>query len=157
MGWIGRGAGRTTTFLAVVLAWVFFRADTLTESLKIEKTMLGFNGIVLQPGWLGALRGVGRWLTHHGVRAGTLAVYPDKIPLTLTLALLLTIAWFLPNTQELIPQARPEPTSTEKQTPQPSRLVWSPASRGWAIASGIIAAIALIAVRNVSPFIYFNF
>ncbi|MEQ8247492.1 MAG: MBOAT family O-acyltransferase [Alphaproteobacteria bacterium] len=38
-----------TTFLFVVVTWVFFRADTLADALAILRAMIGLNGIVLPP------------------------------------------------------------------------------------------------------------
>ena len=44
-----RAVGITITFLAVLFAWVMFRAATVADAISIWKSMLGFNGLVLPP------------------------------------------------------------------------------------------------------------
>ncbi|MBF0605453.1 MAG: MBOAT family protein [Nitrospirae bacterium] len=42
---------RLLTFLAVVVAWVFFRAETFQGAFTLLQGMLGFHGILLPLGW----------------------------------------------------------------------------------------------------------
>jgi alginate O-acetyltransferase complex protein AlgI len=53
-GW-GRVAGMMVTFVAVVTAWVFFRASTLEAALAMMRGMLGLHGITLPGDWYGLL------------------------------------------------------------------------------------------------------
>jgi alginate O-acetyltransferase complex protein AlgI len=55
-----RSAGLLLTFLAVSVAWVFFRSDNVAAALIILKGMIGLNGIVLPSQfleWVPALQG----------------------------------------------------------------------------------------------------
>jgi D-alanyl-lipoteichoic acid acyltransferase DltB (MBOAT superfamily) len=145
---------RATTLIAVMLAWVFFRATSVREALHAITEMTGLHGITLQPGWIARLGPKAGWLTRHGVHAANLTVFNDKGALVLTLALLLAIALFAPNTQEIIPQARPD--AAEGVATRRRSFAWSPTG-AWAVVAAGVACAALIAVSNVSPFIYFRF
>lgn len=74
---LGTLAGRLATFLAVVVAWVFFRSENLPAALKMLALMAGTEGISL----------------------------PNYLP-TQLIALLL-LCWFAPNTQQWIAAYRP--------------------------------------------------
>jgi D-alanyl-lipoteichoic acid acyltransferase DltB (MBOAT superfamily) len=89
LGWVvdrptalGRIAGRSITFVAVVVGWVFFRAESIPDALAVLRGMAGLNGIEL-PARFSAI---------------------DERQLTLTLALL-AIVFLLPNTQTLVGSA----------------------------------------------------
>jgi len=51
----GRFAGWALTFLAVVVAWVFFRAETFNGAIGVLSGMGGFNGVILPEAWTGRL------------------------------------------------------------------------------------------------------
>src|SRR5258706_380241 len=51
----GRVVATALTFLAVVLAWVFFRATSLPAALNILQGMAGLHGVVLPEEWQAAL------------------------------------------------------------------------------------------------------
>jgi len=46
-----RWAGVTVTLIAVMFAWVVFRAESLTDAIALWKTMVGLNGVVLPLGF----------------------------------------------------------------------------------------------------------
>jgi D-alanyl-lipoteichoic acid acyltransferase DltB (MBOAT superfamily) len=73
--WVNRGL----TFIAVVVAWVFFRASTLGEAGQVLKAMAGLNGL------------------------GSLHSAKTQIGYTLTLLILASLAWvnLAPNTWEV--------------------------------------------------------
>jgi len=103
---VGLFVGRTLTFLAVVVSWVFFRAEGWPEAVNILVGMFGGNGMTLPhemlegSGWFGDL------LAHLGVQAGQVnALENGAIG---WICLLWAIVWFAPNTQELM--ARYQPT-----------------------------------------------
>lgn len=77
---------RPLTFLAVLLAWVPFRAPDLAGALQIWGGMAGLNGL----GFPRALGGPGlQWIAAGGI----------GLPLLLAASLL---AWFAPNTRQLV-------------------------------------------------------
>lgn len=44
LGTLGQTLARAMTFIAVVIGWVFFRAESLTDALVVLKSMAGING-----------------------------------------------------------------------------------------------------------------
>ena len=51
--WLGRVTGRTITFLAVMVAWVFFRAEDFDAASRILAGMAGLNGVQLPASYHG--------------------------------------------------------------------------------------------------------
>ncbi|MCW5575859.1 MAG: MBOAT family protein, partial [Burkholderiales bacterium] len=58
----GRRAGCLLTFIAVVAAWVLFRAPDIESAAAILRAMAGFNGLVLPEAWLVKLGAAGEAL-----------------------------------------------------------------------------------------------
>ena len=157
---VTRAASRLTTFLAVVLAWVFFRAQTFGEASLLLKGMLGFYGLASPPSALATMNAELPFWT-----AGDFAVA------VAILAILLTAVWTLPNSQEILAGFRPA-----KQPIEPRPLVRAPllirwgligkdgqvaltASSGVLVASALFGAMIFQAVGSTTlhPFIYFQF
>jgi alginate O-acetyltransferase complex protein AlgI len=160
--------------LAVVVAWVFFRAESFAAAKYMLWGMVGGSGFDLPTqlpyfaeqiaaffGMFG-VRIEGRWLTLLGVswRAGILGG-------------LLAAVMLLPNSQQMLAGLRP---ALQKVTPSHfgrwlgHMVVWRPflaadgslqltALTGFVFASLFLAAIMLQALRTTSlhPFIYFQF
>jgi hypothetical protein len=149
----GRIAGRLLTFGAVVVAWVFFRAETIDAALVMLNGMAGGRGAVLPEAWLGKLGGTGQWLTLAGIAAGDI-IAPDSIK-ALRLALpLLIFCWLFPNTQELMRRFRP--ALNYHVAAVPGRLIWQP-TLPWAVATATLAAYAILSMSGKSEFLYFQF
>jgi D-alanyl-lipoteichoic acid acyltransferase DltB (MBOAT superfamily) len=139
-------AGIVLTFLAVVVAWVFFRAESPAAVSRILEGMAGLNGISLSDNLASSLQFLTRWgitfndtgaFDSHGLRwivGGALIVF------------------FAPNSQEFM-----------------RRENWVQAKGfagrfpGWhprfACAAGvaILAVLALLRLGEVSEFLYFQF
>ena len=49
-----RVLGWALTFVAVVVAWVFFRANSFDAALAMLGAMAGANGVAVPPDWLNA-------------------------------------------------------------------------------------------------------
>ncbi|MDH3413339.1 MAG: MBOAT family protein, partial [Gammaproteobacteria bacterium] len=80
-----RKLAQLITFLAVVVAWVFFRADSLPTATSILKGMFGFHGVVMPSS------------THRLLEIGSLASLPNDGGTALMVALaILLIAWLAP-------------------------------------------------------------
>jgi D-alanyl-lipoteichoic acid acyltransferase DltB (MBOAT superfamily) len=146
---IGRWIGRILTFLVVVLAWVFFRADSFAAARRIFAGMIGRNG------WIsGAPADPANWLAQSLQYVGipVAAGWPAAGLLQLVwCVVLLAIVWSLPNTQQfLLGEGRPAH----------ARLVWRP-TLAWGAALGLCFGVALtyvlVAGNRVSEFIYFIF
>ncbi|MEQ8195494.1 MAG: MBOAT family protein [Rhodospirillales bacterium] len=96
----GRMVSRLITFVAVVTAWAFFRANTFEDAFAILAGMAGLNGIVLSSTISEMLGGISL-----GLPLGqTLFGYSE---LFVWLAVLLMIVWCAPNTQELTAAWKP--------------------------------------------------
>jgi D-alanyl-lipoteichoic acid acyltransferase DltB (MBOAT superfamily) len=127
-------AGQALTFAAVAVAWVLFRAPSLAGAGRVLRGLAGAHG-------LGA---------------------PPPPAQALLLAALLAVAWWAPNSLEILTArghvAHPDPAL---QAPRPAaRLGWEP-TRAWALGAALLGALGLLfLVRDVareSPFLYFQF
>ena len=142
--WIARVA----TFLLVVLAWVFFRAESFDAAHRVLDGMRGMHGWLHGP-LLDPAPGLSEMLKAIGV-----GVEDDRLAGGLLLGWFvaaLAIVWGLPNTQQfLLGEGRSKN----------ARLAWRP-TFGWAAALGLLFGVAftynLVAVNRVSEFIYFTF
>jgi hypothetical protein len=156
-----RAVAFAVTFLAVVVAWVFFRAPTFGAAVAMVRGMAGLNGIVLPEGLRFALEPVHAVVTALGVGfadgSGTMFVH-----MYLWLIALLALAFLAPSTQELL--ARYEPVLEARGIPtvgrEPSGALfdwrWS-LSRPFAIAAGALAFVGIISITRVSEFLYWQF
>jgi len=130
--WWGSGMARLVTFVAVVLAWVFFRAGSLDGAIAMSGSMLGFNGFSL---------------SEDGF------IFPKKF-----FAMLFIIVWFLPNTQELLRDYNPalETYKIDSDRHFLKQLRWRPAY-GWALFTAALNLLCLTRLSQVSEFLYFQF
>jgi len=118
-----RSAGRLLTFLAVVVGWVFFRAEDVPSALRILAAMMHGNW-QLSPFMTDALGAadIARWLELIGIR-------PTPLMLLVAMELgLLAVVMGLPNTQQLMSReyAGLEPGPVV----EPSRLRWGATASG---------------------------
>ncbi len=117
------------TFTSVVVAWVFFRADSLTAAGNMLRGM--FNLAAVGPlSWMLLVKG-----------------------------LLLLVAFFMvmvvPNAYEVA--ARWRPGVWERLRPLQSRLIrWRPEPR-WAVAVALLAVFGSLRADKILHFLYFNF
>ena len=159
---VGRAAGQGLTFLAVVVAWVFFRAQSFGAASTVLRSMFLANGLDL-PGSaarrLSALHPLTRLVE---IRTG--AAFPNELVDGHTalpwITVVAMVAWFAPNTQELLARYRPAlgfPTRGD-QGKRYRWLEWRP-SYTWSVVVGLIAAVALMNlwIGDNAEFIYFQF
>jgi D-alanyl-lipoteichoic acid acyltransferase DltB (MBOAT superfamily) len=138
------------TFLAVVVAWVFFRATSLDAALHMLAGMIGANGIVLPIEWQAKLQHLPGL---SGLPYADLATTFHGREELQTLAALLALAWLAPNTQELMRRFAPALNAVGDAG---GRLLWRP-SLGWALAIAALTAIPLLQLNRVSEFLYYQF
>lgn len=139
----------TMTFLGVVFAWVFFRAENMASAMSMIHGMLGFNGFELElnhRSYFGALAGPMERLGIAFVPATEirLVAFPWIIGL-------LAICLLLPNTQQWIWRQHPL-----FQLGNFSILSWR-ATLTWGLTLGALAAYAISKIGQPSEFLYFNF
>lgn len=159
-GWLLRGVGWLTTFVAVVISWVFFRANNFATAISILKSMLGFNGIelpvFLEP-YLGYLRNLGVGFLGFTVNVGISQKYA-----TFGVIALLIIAWFTPNTQQWMGKYNPTLNDpVEENQPQWLQnfwqsLAWKP-NKIWTVIVAGLTSLSLLCFTRVSEFLYFQF
>ena len=159
------GAG-ALTFLAVVVGWVFFRADSFSSALTMLQGMAGMNGVSLPTSLQAHLAQV---LPH----AGWLN-FQDNLPLTklgnfnaassITLGLL--IVWLVPNVHQMFLRYRPvceDGNGIAAAAPPEMSLGWVTKALIWkpttprAISLAVLFFICFISLTKVSEFLYFQF
>ncbi len=122
-------AGRVLTFLAVLVAWVFFRAPDLASAMAVVAGMAGLNGFSA--------------VATLDLRAWALLLAGA------------VIAFFMPNSNEIFFSAKER--EAERLPPSsPSRVGWLP-SPGWGLAAGLIFALCLLNMDTAREFIYAQF
>jgi D-alanyl-lipoteichoic acid acyltransferase DltB (MBOAT superfamily) len=158
LGWqgssrAGRLAAWALTFVAVVFAWVFFRAADLPSALHIVAGMVGQHGLSL-PDAIGArLGGLRNVLSQLGV-GWSLGGGTQFIETWSWVVLAALIALCAPNTQQIM--HRFDPALDHDGKAAPARLSWLPSQRH-ALASGLLAVLCLLALARPSEFLYFQF
>lgn len=140
------------TFLAVVAAWVVFRADNLRAAAAMLKAMLGINSFALPDAWLLKWGTFGQWLNEHGVSFGsTNNLIMDNAIIYICISLI--IVWFAPNTQQIMTGFKPAldfPDGVQE------KLTWKP-SILWAIYAFSLGFASIIMLSGRSEFLYFQF
>jgi hypothetical protein len=155
--WASFAAARALTFTAVVVAWVFFRADSLAAALVMLRGMAGANGFLLPKSYLGSLGPLGRLLEDLGWRFESDAGHFFGGTQILWLAGLLLIAWNAPNTQEIMRRYRPAlGFSAVEITGIGRNLRWRPNLRS-AVVVALIATLSILSLNRVTEFLYFQF
>ena len=149
--------GFVLTFVSVVFAMAMFRASTVSAAVAIWKGMIGLNGVTLPQSVLERLGSASNWLASIGVRAdwSSGSLFVEAI---LRVIVLLTIAFGLPNTLQVL--ARYEPAigfSPPRQMPWLVRfLAWTPSAR-WAVGIACVACAGILSLGELSEFLYWQF
>jgi alginate O-acetyltransferase complex protein AlgI len=131
---LGRWLARLLTFLVVVVAWVFFRAESMDAAFAILKAMMGLHGFARHEAHWEGSREI-KWLL-----------------------LMFIVTWGLPNVQQLLHRHRPaiETYPGEIAAPRWRRLSWAPTT-AWAVVASVFFVAALINLSRVSEFLYYQF
>ena len=135
------------TFIAVTSAWVLFRASSLGEAGTILSAMYGVAGQeVIAP-----------MATFFRTQWGLVNELRWSESSAVWLLLVGSIAFILPNTYQLFQNFRPALVERpfEDATARP-RLRWKP-DRLWAVGLSLLLLVAILRIRELSPFIYFQF
>ncbi|WP_461208437.1 MBOAT family O-acyltransferase [Desulfocurvus sp. DL9XJH121] len=123
------------TFNFVNVAWVFFRATTWGDALKVLKGMVGLSGISV-PGFVLARL---PWLADWGIRAdGMLTDINGGLDTILWVTGSLGIAFLCRNSHDMAADMRSRPVS-------------------YAVPAACLFAYGLLCLNQASEFLYFNF
>ncbi|WNM64176.1 MBOAT family protein [Candidatus Nitrospira neomarina] len=160
-GWISFWLGRIMTFLAVVIAWVFFRSESFSAATNILKGMLGLNGVALPTSYRGYLNNVaslGDYLQGVGWAFEPAVPHFGGPEQYLLLALLLLIVWFAPNTYQLLGgySSALDITHVTIRSQPSSWIAWQPRAL-WAIVVFAMFWWSIQAMDRTSEFLYFQF
>jgi alginate O-acetyltransferase complex protein AlgI len=119
------------TFLATSLAWIVFRAPDLVSARNVAEGLVGM---------------------------GHSAVVSFSPLAAVALLLLFGMVWFMPNSMELMWRHNPAlPSPYDNQPVKPARfLSWKPTPIT-AASYGLLCIVAVLALSNLKPFIYFQF
>ncbi len=148
----GRVAARAITFIAVVVGWVFFRADDLDSATRILNAMAGAGEFELS----GFMRetvqqsGLAKWMALAGVQ------WSEPAVLFVLEIVLLVIVMGFPNTQQLLSREYARLDTEPVARVEPSRHTWRP-SRSWALVMIVAGSWALLGLSSVTEFLYFQF
>ncbi|MDD5478691.1 MBOAT family O-acyltransferase [Rhodoferax sp.] len=149
--WLVKGLSVLLTFMLVVLAWVFFRADSLASAMLIVQGCLGLNGLSISPtqGWftqslITLFRWAGLPVGFEGVFELTSAMRDFNASTVGRLLLICALlVWFAPSSQRIAERWSQAKTS------------WVMALRGLAVAALMLISISHI--DRISTFIYYQF
>ena len=138
--WPRMMAARGVTFLAVTVAWIFFRADSFSTAVNLLTSMTGAHGLT------------SNWARLSASTGWTLV------------GLFLVAVWMLPNTHQIL--ARFEPcleymkaagaAAFQPILPGAARWQWAPRPV-WACVVGGLAVASVIGLSKVTEFIYWQF
>lgn len=140
------------TFLAVVVAWVFFRAATFESAARILAGMLGWHGARLPAEVLAYLPALGQ--LGVGVVQGGLGSFVFTWGWCLAL---LPAASMLPNTQEFVSRSLAGKDYFAVRPHSNAEQAWLFPSPIWAVGMGVVTALALMNLGQPAEFLYFNF
>jgi alginate O-acetyltransferase complex protein AlgI len=132
----GRWLATGLTFVAVVIAWVFFRAANMPAAMTMIEAMAGLNGIPIT---------TGDFTAYNHISSA-----PSK--LLLALILCATVVWFFPNSQEILADHQPALASVTTN----SRIRWRPTLL-WTVLIALSLFKAMLDMGQVSEFLYFQF
>lgn len=154
-----RYLSKSITFTSVVLAWVFFRAQSVNGALNILKSMVGLNGISLPIMLNGRLGIFEIWIENIGVSFDGFSKN-QLIPFhsIIWIFIILIFVFYFPNTQQIMAKFKPaivtykEPNIATYKT----FFLWRP-SLIWAVGIGLISTLSILSLSRVSEFLYFQF
>lgn len=171
LGWgpggaYARLAAGALTFAAVVVAWVFFRADSFTSAWNLLSGMFGTNGVSLPASLeprLAALFGVLAPDYPVLFKSLTPASRVDSYPALFAVIFGLAIVWLCPNVRQILEPHHPlwdspSAASVPAKSHRPSRLRWKPTPL-MAMMAGFLLLISLLNMASNKPseFLYFQF
>ncbi len=140
----------TLTMLAVIVGWVFFRAETTNGALHLLNAMINLPHTV--GGMLGPLTVL---LSQLGIKfEGGYLAYEHLIGAGAFIAAY-TFVLIMPNTPQWMVRYHPVHDNTELKNLN-NTLSWR-LSLYWSIAVGVMAMTSLLSMTKVSEFLYFQF
>jgi len=97
---VGCMTSRALTLLAVIVAWVFFRAESWPDAFAVLRGMAGLNGVLLPATWAAIFSENTGLAANLGIQF--VEILPYQIETLISLVVLGVIVLALPNTRELM-------------------------------------------------------
>ncbi len=176
--WVALIASHLITLIAIIVAWVLFRAESLDVAGNVLAGMVGLNGVALPVEWLHSHASLANALGGLGVQFQPLAYMgPLFTPLrdmavlsgaqiqvdavgTITafgsLSVPIFFALFWPNTQQLMQRFDPAIGAIPASGAVVNAIAWR-MNLPFAIATAAMAAYACFGSSVASQFLYFQF
>ena len=157
-GWLAQRLSVLITFIAVVIAWVFFRAPDLASATSMLSGMAGLHGISLSESAVTHLASSFPQLGHQVAVNGLTPlskVNPDRALILIIIGL--WVIWGFPNVQQLLHRHQPTLEAVEPSSGKMIRLLawrFTPA-HAWLLATVFVTSAAFL--TRVRDFIYFQF
>lgn len=140
------------TLMCVVLAWVLFRAETLTAAGSLLQQLIAWNGLAFTGPYEKAI------LSTDLYRIATVIAPSASAIGIVTTAL--CAGWFiclcLPNTYQLFAHQLDEIQARPGEPINPRGLVWHPNWR-WAVFTVLLLFCSLLFLSAPTEFLYFQF
>lgn len=141
---------RLFTFLAVVIAWAYFRADSLESANLMVKSLFAYGGVYWPEEARSQLGIFADMFSRLGLQYGYLSHFNGRDHLIYMLVLLI-IVWKTPNIHQLF-----YANSAVLDPPQASSTQWKPTT-AWLLMVILVAMISILKLGQVSEFLYFQF
>ena len=154
---IMRPLGMVLTLIGVAVANAYFRADSVPSGTNLVLGMFGLHGIELPEVIQTRLSGIGSVLSGLGVTFGPKSI-TELLALGGWCGALLCIALTAPNVLQILREYEPALPSTAPAavTGVKVRLTWRPTMR-WALATAAASACGVLALNQVTEFLYWQF
>jgi alginate O-acetyltransferase complex protein AlgI len=143
-------ASGALVYLCVIIAQIFFRAHSMGDAIAVLSDMFFVHAIAERSCWTGLVT---------CAQSISLPSLPSPQPEVSALDLLvvagsMAIAWFAPNTQQIMVNYDPVLDLGRRIE---GSYIKAQLSSGWAVAFGVILFLGLFNIRDGQPFIYFQF
>jgi alginate O-acetyltransferase complex protein AlgI len=154
-----RLASTALTFVAVCVAWVFFRAPDMATAMAIVRGMAGGYGVALPQSLAQQLLPARPVFEALGVTTylGGGAVFIETWSWVLLAG---ALAFGFPNTQQITRRYVPALDRARVRAAMAPRLAralaWRP-TRGWAMAIAVLALTSFLSLNRPAEFLYFQF
>jgi len=151
--WAGSLTAGALTFIAVVFAWVFFRAENMATAFNVLSGMTGINGIAVHDNTSGFWRAFAHLFPGYSVVSGGIFQHLPASPSRFELASLFlgvgVLSWATPNTRQLA--ERIEAACETSCAPASFYRYVIPG------LSGVLLIFTLSQMQKASTFLYFQF
>jgi len=161
MGWIGRGrwgnfGAGALTFLAVVVGWVFFRAENFSTAVDLLRGMVGLNGVTFAKG-LGNTNFASSMRNCGAEFLGAMHLTNlDAFKAIRILVPGLFVVFMLPNVQQIMANYESVLDAPKKSSEKHTGLVWQSSLFGTFVIL-MIGFLVIINLHKQSIFLYFQF